>query len=331
MIVSPDEYRVVSMARALVDRPTGPVRPLLQHSHLPLDYLSGDARFLIDEALAIGWVEVLARAGGWRRRDGGRLWHRHRDVSMSFSQFAPRLCSWLVEASMDSGRPALGAQPETAGDRLLCFLAARLGVDAGCPRLLGESALAGTWLVQLGFAGELARIAPEIEPAALDLGDPAERLVLDGLGDALARRLVEIERGKQRLGDLAAAVALGRIQAAALERLDGALGDHLELGRFVLEAAAEIAAAPPAYGQSTGPGSIAERSAARAAAAAFIRSLERWRRRAEAARAVRFFDDDYERSQRTLRLWETLGDRRHARLAAVAGELESTTRVGETP
>ena len=321
--LSSAEHGIVSMARALVDRPGGPVRGLLYHPMLPAGYLSSDARCLIDEALAFGWVEVLARAGGWRRRDGGRLWHRYRDVAMSFSRFAPQLIEWLATAPARSARPPLEATPETAGDRLLCFLAARLAESAGCQWLIGEPAIAGTWLVQVGFARSLAAIGADPEPAALDLDDPAERLVVDGLGDLLARRLVDLERSRSTLLDLDAVIAAGRLQAAALGALAAATEEHPELARFVFEAAAAIAEAPPVYAEAIGPGSVAERSAARAAAAAFIRALDPWRRRAEAARAVRFFEDDFERSQQVLRLWETLGDRRHARLVAIADELES--------
>jgi hypothetical protein len=327
--LTPAEHRVVSIARALVDRPTGPVVSALKRGHRPPLYVTSDARYLIEEALAVGWVEVLAREGGWRRRPGPggepvRLWRRHGAVEMSFSRFAPELCEWMAATPLwHRERDRLALVPETAGDHFVCLMAARLFLEASCEDAIAD--VAGSWLVQLAHPDAIARWAPGVEPAEPPMDDPCSRLLVDGLGDLVVRRILEVEALRARLEDLDVAVELGRLQAAAIDGILVGLerAGAEELGWFALEAAAALVGAAPDYGAGLGPGSVAERAAARSACGAFLRSLHRWRRWADHARAVRFFDDGYERSQRILALWETLGDRGHARLAAVAAELDA--------
>jgi hypothetical protein len=245
---------------------------------------------------------------------------------MSFSRFAPQLCVHLAVAPLWFGeRERLAATPETPGDHLMCLLAARLMLDSGCDRAVAD--VGASWLVQLIYPDVLVKHDPELEPAAVSLDDPGARVLLDGLGEWIARRIVEVDAARSRVVDLDLAVRLGALQSAILDRVFDGLEAAAapELGWFALEAAAAVVASPPEYGDKLGPGSIAERAAARAACGSFLRSLERWRRWAEAARAVRFFEDDYDRSQRVLSLWETLGDRGHARLAAIADELAALT------
>lgn len=324
--LTPEEHRIVSVARALVGRPTSPVITILKRAH-SAPYLTADARYLIEEAIAVGWVEVLARSGGWRERigpggRGGRLWDRHDAVEMSFSRFAPRLCEYLATAPLWFGeRERLTATPETPGDHLMCLLAARLMLDSGCDRAVAD--VGASWLVQLVYPDVVVVHDAALEPAAVSLDDPCALVLVDGLGDWIARRIVEVEAARARVVDLDVAVRLGALQASILESLLSGLeaAGAPELGRFALDAGAAILESPPAYGDRLGPGSIAERAEARRACASFLRSLARWRQWAEAARAVRFFEDDYDRSQRVLSLWETLGDRGHARLAAIADEL----------
>src|SRR5712692_2454713 len=96
--------------------------------------LSRDAVTLVQDALAKGCVQWLARNGGWQRekhmRDErtaeGRLWERTppADLMLRFSRHALAFLMWLTATRPGGGKFAWSAPVEelTTADHLLLFL-----------------------------------------------------------------------------------------------------------------------------------------------------------------------------------------------------------------
>src|SRR5690606_11757906 len=118
------------------------------------------------------------------------------------------------------------AMPETVADELVLYLAMDLAHAArGGDAVAAQRAARGSALCWLGFADVLARRvrSPELVPADISVygfapwSTGAGAMVIEALGFDLARRWVDMERDKRRLGRAAELVLVGRIQEAVLE------------------------------------------------------------------------------------------------------------------
>lgn len=336
--VAASEFDLLSVVRALVGGERGAVDGLLRRARGGRDQISPGALDVAQDILAKGAVLALARRGGWRRarslRGGsvvsGRLWDRYPAPAMVFSPFSFQLCRWLVESDLGGARwTPLAGTPRSAGDELCAYLALDLADAAGCQHaLVTQPGIRASGLCWLGFfdrlAGHGGGALPDLDPLA---GEHA--FLIDALAPELSRRWVQVEHAKSRIVGSARMRELGAAQARVLDAWASAAerAGRRDLCRFAVDAAAELArSARPAFAwiEALEPGqTLAERSAARHAAAAFLRALDRMSRWARDARAVRFIDDGYDAAQLWLSIWECLGDDGHARLTAIADELSA--------
>src|SRR4051812_9358011 len=123
--VSRFEMNLLRVLHAVLQRaPIGPALVLLARPHARPKCLSRDAVELIQDTLAKGCVQFLARHGWMRERflrDGkiaaGRLWERTpaAELGLTFSRHALEFLIQLVSGIAGSGLPG----EYTVGDRLL--------------------------------------------------------------------------------------------------------------------------------------------------------------------------------------------------------------------
>lgn len=348
--VSASEHDLLTVMRALVERPAsaavpGPATSLVRNGRVVPRALSPAALHLIRDTLQKGLVLALLGRGGARYsacvRDGdvvrGRLWQRHEPPPLHVSSFALHLCAWLVEQPMrETAVAPLEHAPATLADELILYLAMDLAHGARVSdALAAQRATRGSALCWLGFADVMARhlsSPADIPPPDVSVYAFAPwtsgpgAVIIEALAPDLGRRVVEMERDKLRL-PAAALVLAGRVQEAVLgaflAAIDGA--GRRDLCGFVIDSAAALLAErgeARAWMPAPEPGTpLYVRSHARRAAVSLLRglgTLERW---AESARAVRFFDDDYDVAQLFLRLWQPLdGDARRAHAIVAAAE-----------
>jgi len=348
--VSASEFDFLAVTRALVGEERGAVAWLLRGPRELTATFSPQAVALAQDILGKGWVLTLLRRGGWswRRFAGsesvqrGRLWHRHAPPSMRFSSYAMKLCRWLTEVELASRAPSsFDAQPESAGDHLLAYLAVELAVDTDCAHALAlQPGIRCVPLAWLGFAdilGESEDGLPDFAAllAGPDAADSAARLViLDALQLDLGHKWAAIERRKRHLGAVERVAAAGqaqdRVLRATFRVLDAA--GRRDLVDFAIQAATVVAdevAGQGLIGAIDGNVPLARRTAAYAGAAAFVRRLADVAAWVEEARAARFFDEDYSQSQLLLEMWERFGQDRFLRLSNMARDLTSVRALEE--
>ncbi|MBW2735445.1 MAG: hypothetical protein JRH20_23925 [Deltaproteobacteria bacterium] len=353
--VAASEYDLLMLARALVGEISAEmVSPLLAQScELPAA-MGESAAQLLQETLAKGVVRALLRRGGWRRVEHlddyggaprwGRLWERRQAPALHFSAASMRLLRWLRESAAGSTLPA-DFSPNGWGDEVLCFLACELLGEAGFEARAG--ALAS--VTGLGWIACLDQIVLNQQPqhGVPDLrpffsGDGAT--VLEGLQPALARRWVQMERAKARITTSTTMIRLGAFQRQSMHAMVQAAREagRADLLVFLLEAAsALLRERPPARRWTAGlegdAALLSTRTEAAREAGAFLEELAQVVALFDEARAVRFFDDDYERAQLLLRLREQLGDEQDhmhtiiQQLRALDGAVASAPRDEEEP
>ena len=356
--VAASEFDLLTVTRALFERP-GAWRPALltgllrQKRSLP-DGMGPTALAVLRSIMGKGIVATILSRGGWRDAESlqrgevvrGRLWERHQPPLIQVSPFAMYLCRWLTSQPLrsDDCEP-LHATPATIADELLLYLALDLAQRANCTRSLAvQPAVRASALCWLGFADVLAA-----HPAGSASFPPADISVyafapwtsgtgavfLEALQLDLAQRWVASEVEKLRLTDPAQVVALGRIQDAVLRAFFGAIqgAERLDLCRFIVSCASALLVERPtveSWQPTLAPGgSLRARSDAHRASVALLRNLRTVRHWVEQATAVRFFDDEYERAQLVLRMWEELGENGYRRALAIATEIESLDHLVE--
>jgi len=348
--VAASEFDFLAITRALVDDERGAVAWLLRGPRELTPTFSPQAIDLAQDILGKGWVLTLLRRGGWQRTrfagdeaiHSGRLWDRHPTPTMRFSSYSMQLCRWLTETEL-AGRapPAFDAVPESAGDHLLAFLAVELAMEADCAHTMAvQPGIRRAPLAWLGFADVLGRVEGDLPdfgdllvgPSASD--SAARALVLDALQDDLGHKWAAMERRKRHLELVDRIATHGRAQDRVLQATFDALdrAGRRELCNFVLRAAAIVAdetRGGALIGPLDGRAPLAQRTAAYAGAAAFVLRLANIATWIDEARASRFFDEDYSRSQLLLEMWEQFGQDRYLRLSTMALELVSVRALEE--
>jgi hypothetical protein len=317
---------------------------LLEIRLTPPPCLSRPAVRLVQDALAKGCPERLARHGGWRverhlcgeKVVQGRLWQRTApaELGLKFSRHALDLLVWLTAAKPGDKEPAwqLSEAELTPADLLLFFF-----VHEGLRGLAGHldprplrqrPGFARHGLCRLAypedFAGQTG--APDFAPWTTGLG----ACMLEALQPELAARWVQVEGGKERIADPEQMLRLGqeqdRVLAAFLDAVEQA--GRFDLARFLLRAAAGLLGPYANAGMWADSLRVeglrlADRAAAYAAALAFLRQLDRLRSWVRRARSVGYFDEGYQANQLWKADWEFYqGDQLHKRAQGIIRQLD---------
>jgi hypothetical protein len=306
--------------------------------------LSRSAVRLVQDALAKGCPERLARRSGWRverhlrgdRIVQGRLWQRTQppDLGLKFSRHSLRLLIWLTAWRPGDKEPALGVEEAalTPADLLLFFFAHEglrgLAENPGVRELRRRPGFARHGLCRLAYPEDFTESAgpPDFAPWTTGLG----ACMLEALQPDLAARWVQVEGDKGKVADPERIVRLGQEQERVLTAfLDAAeQSGRPDLARFLLRAAAELLGPYANAGMWAGALRteglrLADRAAAYAAALAFLRQLDRLRAWERRARTVGYFDEGYQASQLWKADWEFYqGDQLHERAQGIIRQLD---------
>jgi hypothetical protein len=323
--VSRFEAALVRMLRSLLRPPGG--EPFVGPAGrlTPPQGLSPECIHLVRDGLSKGCVSYLAKAGGWRRerhlRGGkalfGRLWERSEpeDLALSFSSHTLLFLIWLT-----AGRPEklhLHWDPPqeelTPADQFLLLLAyhhAR-GSDAAMT-LRGKTSIARHGLIHLFFPEDFA--AAPVEPT-LDFAiwvDGVGAAILEALQPLLHKRWLELERGKNQIGEWIRLRQMGvrqeHVLAAFLQETEAA--KRPDLARFLLKAMSELLTRDltPVFWigglQGQGPPRLADRLETHRQGLAVLRQMQRLGEWTRKARNTGFLDEDYQVAQLWLADWE---------------------------
>jgi hypothetical protein len=302
---------------------------------------------LVQDTLAKGTVLILARAGGWRRERHlrgeavvvGRLWERTppRELGLTFSGETLDFLMWVT--AVDPKRPKEFVwKPDpakfTAGDLALLYFAYAALREQEAARLLGlasRAAFAQHGLCRLAFPQDFGEAKDEDAPNFAPWTEGVGACLLEALQPELARRWLQVERGKEDVADYPKMRALGQSQELVLDAYYKAVeaAGRWDLARFVLETAAGVLpvgaqARTWVGGLQTPPGArLADRADTYRAATAFLRSLERLATWTARARRTGYFDEGYAASQLWLADWERCdGDARLARAREIIRQLD---------
>jgi hypothetical protein len=311
--------------------------------------LSRDAVLLVQEALAKGCVQWLARNGGWRRERHlrsdraveGRLWERTppAELALSFSRHSLTFLLWLTAARPVAGVPAWSAPRAelTPADQLVLFLAyeALRGSEARAGlRALGP--MARNVLCRLAYPQDFLHGPPLTIADFAHWTTGVAVCILEAMQFPLTRCWIALEGVKQRVTDWETMQQLGRAQAQAIEPFLAAMekADRYDLARFVLEAMAALLQenVRPRFWidglRDAGP-RMADRTATYQAALAFVRQMDRLRRWERRARGVGYLDEGYVATQLWKQDWERYqGDVLHARAQTLRWELDPMASPG---
>jgi hypothetical protein len=330
--VAQSEFDLLTVAKALTGGVSaGAVEPLLRTPHTMAPQLGPTSIGLLKQILGRGAILELGRRGGWRpcshlrsleEVPTGRLWERHpQPVSVHFSALTMKLLQWLVASplSVPSECKPLKGKKLTLGDQLALYLSCDLATRCELPPgpFADSPAFRHAPLCWLGFPELLGRKKPMPKD-----GPPAQAwevlvtegvVLLEALQQDLARRWVQIERGKRGVVKPQVMIAIGESQGAVLARMAELLEHHdrRDLMSFVVEAAGRVLRYRPEatwwIGGIAQVGTLSERQQAFRAAGALLEAVAIPGRWVEQAQGVRFFDDDYGASQLLLKQWEQLG------------------------
>ncbi len=330
--------------------PVDDILPLLVREHARPPCLSRECVEWLQDALAKGCTQRLARAG-WRDeaihtstgRKHGRLWQRNAPNSMPlhFSRNSMLLLLWMTAANAAQSKASGRVQTEamTFGDHLLA--------------LLIFDRLEYAPLIQMNLAGKAAVKANPLIPlvfpdaAILDFDsgeidfEPwfrTDRIwILEALQSWLCQRWTACERENRLTGSYGDLLRRGRTQAAVLTAFLAAAdaANRRDLALFTLVAARTVL---ESTGQHDGPWlkqlnlqglRMSQRAGLyRAALALFhvMPKLEQWQRD---ARAASFYDENYESSQFWLSRWEDLqGDEVAQRSAGIIRTENPAASIG---
>jgi hypothetical protein len=310
----------------------------------PPPCLSRPAVRLVQDALAKGCPERLARRGGWRverhlrgeKAVQGRLWQRTApaDLGLKFSRHALELLIWLTASRPGDKEPdwQLREAELTPADLLLLFFVHEglrgFAESLGAHKLRQRPGFARHGLCRLAYPEDFTEPGgpPDFAPWTTGLG----ACMLEALQPDLAARWVQVEGGKERITDPAKMLRLGqeqdRVLTAFLDAVEGA--GRLDLARFLLRAAAELLGLYANAGMWAGSLQtdglrLADRAATYAAALTFLRHLDRLRTWERRARTVGYFDEGYQASQLWKADWELYqGDQLHERAQVIIRQLD---------
>jgi hypothetical protein len=324
---------VVALVQAPMPRPRG---------------LQPNAIALVQESLAKGCVQWLARAGWQRGRYlrgerpmEGRLWERTppSELALRFSRHSLSFLLWLTSKRPVGGSLAWDAPAGelTPADRLLLFLAHETlrgtGAAAGIRAL---SAVRTNVLCRLAYPQDFVHEPPLVVADFLPWTSGLASCILEAMQSHLARCWVEVEIAKRHIQDWELMQSLGRVQEQTLAPFFEAVhrAGRLDLARFVLAANRRLlpAGARPEdwIGGLTSAGPrLADRTATHRAALAFVRQIDRLRQWERQARSVGYLDEGYAAAQLWKQDWEHFdGDMLHARAQALVQQLEPLASPG---
>jgi hypothetical protein len=342
--VSRFEANLLRVLHCLLRRtPVEQALPILLERHERPACLSRAAAELVQDALAKGCVQILAREGGWRRVRhlrgdrvaSGRLWDRTPPdgLGLAYSSHALEfLIGLTADDPLDSAsRWRTDAADLTVGDRLLVFLALDAMRETEVGRALrGWQAVAGDGLCRLAFPDDFADNQGDGRPDVAAWTSGVGACVVEALQPMLARRWMDLERAKGRIVVAGSMQGLGREQGRVLDAFLDAIdaAGRRDLARFLLVAAAgllrEGATATGWVGSLDLAGlRMADRAEVGRAATAMLARFDRLRRWDQEARGVGFLDEGYAASQ----LWKADwaghgGDALWARARAIVAEVE---------
>ncbi len=315
--------------------------------------LTAPAVEVIQRTLGKGLVWWMAIHDGWirtrhmrsERAVEGRLWERTRpqDLALHFSEHTLEWLIRLTAEPLDKRRPDDWDPPEsslTMGDRLVLYWTYRVfhGTEAMIA-LRRMPVIRRHGLCRLSFPQDALRVTDLLEtPVQLKvwLTEPGT-WILEVLQRDLARRWVEVERGKGRLTDTDQIRRLGQAQ-------DELITDYLEtirargrpdLARFLLMIASDVFAAPVQGHDWVGQLVVnrlrlAERAAIYQSALSLPRALETLRLWEVESRGIGYFDEGYAASQLFKADWQTYdGARLHEHARQLSQALDPLGTVAE--
>jgi FtsH ternary system-associated peptide len=300
--------------------------------------LSADCLHLVRETLAKGVVQYLARAGGWRRerflrggqRIEGRLWERMPppDLAFSFTGHALKFLIWLTAGRPDKANLWDPPQDQlTVADQFLLFLAyEKLREHEAKQTFRAMSQFIRHGLVRLFFPEDFAgSTGGDIDCTTWTSGTGA--WIMEAMQPQLQRRLMEVERAKNAVGDWAKLRGIGQSQdqvlSAFLTSCESA--KRPDLARPVIKALAELLSNNLTLAFWTGglsdndaPTRLADRLDTKRQALAVLRHVDRLAGWARKYAGTSFFDEDYQIAQSWLVDWEQY---RGEEIAVIAQQL----------
>ncbi|MEZ6122436.1 MAG: hypothetical protein R3C49_04585 [Planctomycetaceae bacterium] len=327
--VSAFEADLLRILSCLLGRlPLADVLPLLVRTRPRPKCLSRHCVELVQQMLASGCTEWLARSG-WRTErflvngtiTTGRVWQRHSDdrLSLQFSRHVVEFLMWLTaEDFTQTPPPERTATGDSAvGDDLFDLMAFSAVHDTlGAPRLLKHATFRKHPLIALIYPDLLAEHLCDVD---VDFSKwmQADRVWLLEL---LQRRLTgcwwKIESSKRQSHDVDQIRRLGSLQQQVLDRFLSSVEQHnrRDVARFLLQTGSKLLASEPVGRWLPAlrlPGlRLADRQAFYQSALVFFAQFERLNAWHQAARAVSYYDDDYQSSQLWKSDWEQFdGDR----------------------
>lgn len=325
--VSRAEGLLLSVARAALgfDSSYG-LRRLLLSQGSPPERLSPPAMRLLEETLSKGVVHVLA-AGGWQPLAGRRLWQRQALPTLEFTPTLFRFLQWLVRMPLGEAGSARGVAPVPFTPAESVVVASLLhglrgsGLESA---VLSHPGARATPLLQLGFAGELATVAPLEATAPVDVR--AHLVFLEGLADLFAASWLAAESRLAALETPAQVRQVAAAQSAVLEPFLAALTGHREAALFLVRAGSQwtgSAPTPEHYGRRFKPElPLSERTAARRASLVLLRALATLSAWHEEHRVTRFTDDGYPEAQALLPLLAPLARGGFAAAARLVAQVD---------
>jgi FtsH ternary system domain X6 len=338
--ISRFEVNLLRAFRGLLQQaPVEQVLPLLTRRLPRPKCLSRDAVELIQDTLAKGCVQFLARSGWMRERflrdakiAEGRLWQRTppAELGLTFSGNALEFLLQLVSGTI--GKVVPKVNDLTLGDRLLLFLAFDV---------LRQTELAGElrkeWLplhqdglCRLAFIEELAEGPGRFRIDWLTWTTGLGASILETLQGWLADRWTALERKKETITTPARIRKIGATQTRVfgeyLDVLDQA--SRWDLARCFLDAGRRLLRDQPTARKWTGNldvsnQRVADRVATYRDALAFVQQMERLDQWNQRAGSVGYFDEGYAASQLWKADWERLeGAQMCERARAILHEVE---------
>ena len=330
--------------------PVDDILPLLVREHERPPCLSRECVDWLQNALAKGCTQRLARAG-WRNeavhtaagRKQGRLWERYAASSMPlhFSRNSMLLLQWMTAANAAQSKASGRVRTEsmTSGDHLLNLLIFDRLQDAPLIQmnLAGKAALKANPLIPLLFP-DVAIV--DLDSTEIDFEPwcrPDRIWILEALQSWLCQRWIVCEQENRLTGSHADLRRRGTAQAAVLAAFLAAAdaADRRDLSLFMVVAVRSVLDSAEQHDSQwfkhlnlQGLRMSERAEIYRAALALFhvMPQLDQWQ---QDARAASFYDENYESSQFWLGRWESLqGDEVVNRAAGIIRAENPAASIG---
>ncbi len=336
MVSRSTEGQLVALARGLFGDAGSELQLLMLEAWPAPAKLSPQGLDVLEDTLGKGAVLWLTRHGAWR----DRLWAKRAPPALFFESDTVAVLQWLLEQPLghDGTSPLRLAQPKSLGCELVLLSALAAAIDTPAERQLAtQPAVRASPLCRLAFPisltlAELPDPKAKVEPPPLPplAFDAAQDFAVEALQPSLAGWWRAGERLKARLLLPADVLRCGTAQARVLDQLFAwaEANDRRERCTFLLEALAPMlhpkVSSADFVAQFDDRLSLRDRHAARRAAGAALRGLERLCAWDEAARTVRFIDDGYDAAQTRVKTYEAVfGNPRFALAQRVREELDA--------